>query len=140
MAGLKAKGDLAELMIAADLRRQGYRILFPYGEDSPYDLVIERDDGRFERVQVKHTTPRDGILEVRSRTLSLTSGRVLSTTRYTAREIDWLAAWNPVGGGCFYIPAAELGEGMSTFTLRLAPARNNQRRGVRMAGDYALLR
>jgi hypothetical protein len=29
----KAKGDLAELKVAADLRARGYRIAFPYGED-----------------------------------------------------------------------------------------------------------
>jgi hypothetical protein len=29
MAPLKQKGDLAELMVAADLRRRGYRICIP---------------------------------------------------------------------------------------------------------------
>jgi hypothetical protein len=28
----KAKGDLAELKVAGDLRARGYRIAFPYGE------------------------------------------------------------------------------------------------------------
>lgn len=32
MTPLKAKGDLAEVMIAADLVRRGYRIAIPYGE------------------------------------------------------------------------------------------------------------
>jgi hypothetical protein len=30
MAPLKAKGDLAEMMVAADLLRRGYKIAFPY--------------------------------------------------------------------------------------------------------------
>ena len=42
MAPLKQKGDLAELLVAADLRRRGYLISLPYGEDSPYDLVLDR--------------------------------------------------------------------------------------------------
>ena len=33
IAPLKAKGDLAEVMIAADLIRRGYKIAIPYGED-----------------------------------------------------------------------------------------------------------
>lgn len=48
----KAKGDLAELKVAADLRSRGYRIAFPYGEDWDYDLILCRHDGRLERVQV----------------------------------------------------------------------------------------
>jgi hypothetical protein len=30
MATTKTKGDLAELMVAADLRRKGYKLAFPY--------------------------------------------------------------------------------------------------------------
>lgn len=33
MAATKAKGDLAELMVASDLRRKGYKVAFPFGED-----------------------------------------------------------------------------------------------------------
>jgi hypothetical protein len=38
MAPLKQKGFLAELMVAADLRRRGYQISIPFGEDCDYDL------------------------------------------------------------------------------------------------------
>ena len=55
---------------------------------------------------------------------------------YTAACIDWLAAYDPVTDSCFYVPAAELGDGMAVVTLRLAPARNGQVRGVRMASAY----
>lgn len=113
MAHLKRKGDLA-------------------------DLIVERGD-RLERVQVKHTARRGNVLEVRCRSLSLTAGRVRQVKRYTASEIDWLVAYDPSSGKCFYVPAAELGAGRDTLTLRLGPARNNQLRGVRMAQDYASL-
>jgi hypothetical protein len=53
MAELKRKGDLAELMVATDLARRGYKIAFPYGEDSDYDLIVE-GAARLERVQVKY--------------------------------------------------------------------------------------
>ncbi len=64
MASLKTKGDTAEMMVAADLVRRGYRIAFPFGEDSDYDLIVERD-GRLERIQVKYTESRDGVVLVR---------------------------------------------------------------------------
>jgi hypothetical protein len=138
VAALKRKGELAELAVAADLARQGHRVLFPFGEDCPYDLVIERA-GRFERVQVKHTQARDGALEIRCRTQSLTGGRVRATTRYTAAHIEWLAAYEPLSRRCFYVPAAELGGGRDTLTLRIEPARNNQRAFVRLAANYEVL-
>jgi PD-(D/E)XK endonuclease len=50
----KAKGDLAELKVAADLRSRGYKLAFPYGEDVDFDLILCRDDGALERVQVKY--------------------------------------------------------------------------------------
>ena len=51
---LKAKGDLAEMMVAVDLLRRGHKIAIPYGEDCDFDLVLIRSN-RLERVQVKHT-------------------------------------------------------------------------------------
>ena len=135
MAPLKQKGDLAELMVAADLRRRGHKIAVPYGEDWDYDLIVCRD-GTLERVQVKYAESRDGVLLVRCRSHSLTNGHVRSTKRYTSSTVDWIAVYDATTAGCFYIPAAELGEGRALLHLRLAPARNNQRLGVRWAEDY----
>jgi hypothetical protein len=47
----KAKGDLAELKVAADLRSRGYKLAFPYGEDVDFDLILCRGDGSLERVR-----------------------------------------------------------------------------------------
>ncbi len=47
----KAKGDLAELKVATDLRARGYKIAFPYGEDWNFDLILSRENGALERVR-----------------------------------------------------------------------------------------
>jgi hypothetical protein len=59
--------------------------------------------------------------------------------RYTAATIDWLAVYAATTTRCYYVPAAELGTGLNTITLRLTPARNGQRRGIRVAADYAAI-
>ncbi len=123
-------------MVAADLRRRGHRILFPYGEDCDYDLVAERPDGRFERVQVKYTTSDGAVVVVRCHSHSLTDGRVRTTKNYTRLSIDWLAVYDATTGGCYYIPAAELGDGRWRLHLRLTPARSGRRIGIRDASDY----
>lgn len=43
MGTTKTKGDLAELMVAADLRQKGYKVALPFGEDWDYDLIFDRD-------------------------------------------------------------------------------------------------
>jgi hypothetical protein len=58
------------------------------------------------------------------------------TKRYTADTIDWIAVFDATTDQCFYVPAAELGDGRSELSLRLVPARNNQRLRVRMADRY----
>jgi hypothetical protein len=129
----KAKGDLAELKVAADLRARGYKIAFPYGEDWDFDLILCREDGSFERVQVKYTRSDGRVIVVRCRSLSLTNGKVRATKYYTAAMIDWIAVWDATVDRCFYIPAAELGTGMNHLYLRLSPTRNGQVRGIRLA-------
>lgn len=138
VATLKQKGDLAELLVAADLRRRGFKVAFPYGEDWDYDLIVERR-GCLERVQVKYAESDGARLLVRGRSHSLTNGKVRAVKRYTAETIDWLAVYDATSGRCYYVPAIELGHGMYTLTLRLSPARNNQRLKIRLATNYLAL-
>jgi hypothetical protein len=122
--------------VAADLRARGYKVAFPYGEDWDYDLILCREDGSLERVQVKYARSDGRVILVRPRSHSLTNGKVRATKMYTSAIIDWLAVWDASVDRCFYIPAEELGPGMSMFSLRLAPSRNSQVRGIRLAEHY----
>jgi hypothetical protein len=135
IASLKAKGDLAEVMIAADLIRRGYRVAIPYGEDWNFDLILCRDE-RLERVQCKYTCSDGTFVIARAQSHSLTNGKVRATKRYTAAMIDWLAVYDATTERCYYVPAKELGEGMSSLRLRLTAARNNQQRRIRPAAAY----
>jgi PD-(D/E)XK endonuclease len=132
---LKAKGDLAELMVAADLRRRGFGIAVPFGEDSDFDLVLIRGD-RLERVQVKYTASDGMVVKVRCFSHSLTNGKIRKTKRYTPATIDILAVYDATSSRCYYIPAEELGLGRSSIHLRLRPALNGQRTGTRLAENY----
>jgi hypothetical protein len=50
--------------------------------------------------------------------------------------IDWLAVWDATLNQCYYVPAAELGDGMTELRLRVAPARNGQTCRIRPAERY----
>ena len=55
----KARGKWAELRFMLRATELGLRVTKPWGDNSPYDLVIETS-GRFLRVQVKCTRFRRG--------------------------------------------------------------------------------
>jgi PD-(D/E)XK nuclease superfamily protein len=135
LLNLKARGDLAELMVATDLLRRGHKIAIPYGEDCDFDLIVIRDDD-LQRVQVKHTRSDGAVITVRCRSHSLTNGKIRRTKQYTAKTIDLLAVYDVTTECCYYVPAAELGAGRAVMNLRLKPARNGQRLGTRPAEDY----
>ena len=137
MAPLKLKGDRAEIEVARDLIRRGFRIAIPYGEDWDFDLIFQRPDSvSLERVQVKHASAKGRVIPVKCYSHSLTNGRVRHTKHYTAATVDWIAAFDPVSDRCYYVPSHELGGGRSIIHLRLGEAKNNQRVGIRFAADY----
>ncbi len=135
MDSLKQKGDLAELKVAADLIERGCRISIPFGEDCDYDLIADFK-GRLHRIQVKFTQSDGRIVLVRCRSHSITKGRIRATKHYTSTMVDWIAVYDGTRGRCYYCSSQELGNGRSELRLRLAPARNGQRVGVRDASDY----
>lgn len=54
---------------------------------------------------------------------------------YTADEIDAIAAYCGELDRCFFLPVDRFSR-RSSIHLRLAPARNNQRRRVQWADDF----
>lgn len=136
MASLKQKGDLAELKVATDLIDRGCRISIPYGEDCDYDLIADYH-GRLHRVQVKYTRSDGRVIVIRCRSHSLTNGKVRVTKLYTASMVDWIAVYDCTTERCYYCPSRELGAaGRNILHLRLQPARNGQRIGIREAKAY----
>jgi hypothetical protein len=110
-------------------------VAFPYGEDCDYDLIVDRD-GSLERVQVKHTRSDGRVVIVRCRSISVTNGKVMAVKLYTAAMVEWIAVFDATTQRCYYVPATMLGEGRSTITLRLVPARSGRTKGVHMAAHF----
>jgi PD-(D/E)XK endonuclease len=89
-------------------------------------------------LQVKYADRGErSVIEVRCYSMTIVDGKVRSRTPYTRESIDWLAVYDVVTDRCFYIPAEELGDGRSNFTLRFSPTENCQKAGIRFAERYA---
>ena len=128
----KRKGSVAELAVAARLMNEGWNVLMPYGENTRYDLVAERA-GRFVKIQVKYCTPKDGTLRVNCQ-----SSNNWSVLPYTAKEIDAIAVYDPIGGSAYFVPVTDMRKG--AMKLRIDPTKNGQRAKVRFAKDFYELR
>lgn len=129
-----ASGDLAELEIAAALVRDGRKLLRPMSSASRYDLVIDNEDGTFTRVQCKCARTMEGRLEFR---LYSISGHTPVKKGY-AGQIDAFGVYCRESRRTFLVPVAAIGECETIASLRTAPARNGQRRGVRAAEDFEI--
>ena len=130
------KGGLAELKIAAAAADLGLDVYRPVIDGARCDLVFGIGT-QLVRVQCKWAALKGDLVAVRIRTSRHSPSRGYVSTTYSAAEVDGIAAYCRDLDRCFYLPIEEF-EHRSFAYLRLAPARNGQLIGVKMAVDYPL--
>lgn len=127
------KGDFGEVMVIADLMKRGYQVSVPYGHDTLYDLVVDRN-GKLERIQVKYTKSDGYVIKVR---LVHDAKNKNGCKKYSGTEIDWIAVFDEYTNKCYYIPSEKIGSGeKSAIRLRLIETKNRQEKNVNLASLY----
>lgn len=130
----KQKGNLTELQCLTAFYEQGCHVSLPYGENSRYDMIVDVD-GKLLRVQVKTSSIKNGdvnAIEFSCRSSHVNSNGV-KNIRYSENEIDYFATyWN---NKCYLIPVKECSV---TKTLRFAPPKSGQIKGISFAIEYEL--
>ena len=118
-------------MVLAALVSSGLRVLVPFGEGHPFDLVIDLGDSAFIRVQCKTAWPVGGCLVFNCR--STDHGRGPQSYRGRA---DIFGIYFPPLRSVYLVPI----DGVAEFEgrLRLEPPRNNQRKGIRLAANFEI--
>lgn len=129
MAITKQKGDVAEAFVVYLLKKNGFNVLLPWGEDNRYDLVTEKK-GVFKRIQVKYATPKDGTIEVRVR-----SCNNYNIIHYSPKDIDIIIVYSPEQSKIYIVPLDDI-KNRSICKLRLEPTKNKQKKLVVMATKY----
>jgi PD-(D/E)XK endonuclease len=135
MLSSNQKGAIAEAEVAAAAIQLGMDVYRPVVEGGRYDLILGVGNALL-RTQVKWANREGDVVIVRGQTCRHTPNGYVRT-RYSAAEIDGIAAWCPETDDCYFVPAAEIA-GRAGFSLRLAPARNNQELLVHWASQYRL--
>jgi len=84
-------GDLSQLIIQKEITKLGWIVSLPTSRDSVADLVVDRGNGRFERVQVK-TMCGNSISKVIDRSGERVShnGKTRNSMDYAEHGIEWL--------------------------------------------------
>jgi prevent-host-death family protein len=128
------KGNVAELAIAAEAARLGLTVLRPMTEHERYDLVLGVG-GRLYRIQCKWGSCNGETIQVRLTSSYHSPTRGYVTRTYGIDEIDAVAVYCETTGKSYLLPIEEVA-GMGLLTLRLSPARNNQRAALNYAAAY----
>jgi PD-(D/E)XK nuclease superfamily protein len=132
----KAKGDRTTLAVMLGLHEAGFAVSVPFGENTRYDLII--DDGTsLARVQCKTGRLRLGGIRWATCSSYAHHPNPRMVQRDYIGEIDYFAVYCPETAGVYLIPIAEA-QLKRMGILRVEPARNNQRRFIRLASDYQI--
>lgn len=128
----KRSGSFAELKVATEFSKFGIPVLFPYGDNEPYDLVVELK-GEFKTVQVKSTKIINDVLKIEVR--KRVGSKRLGSESYKKYNIDFLAVMCVDNESLFLVPFNEINADYN-FHLRLSKTKNNQNNGINYADDY----
>jgi PD-(D/E)XK endonuclease len=124
------RGNAAEAAVLCAFAQRGYSVLVPFGDGHPYDLVVELGTDLL-RVQCKRAWPSRGCMLFNSRGTDHGNGR-----RSYRGLADIFGVYFPLTEAVYLVPIDAVPP--SKGWLRIEPARNNQKRGVRFAADFEI--
>src|SRR3989442_16001716 len=117
---------VAEEAIALAEIKSGIGVFKPMHDGERYDLIFDLRP-KLVRVQCKAASRSDDVIIVRCRSGRRTRHGIV-TRPYTCAEIDAFAVYCAELDRCFFLPIERF-DGQTEVSLRLGPARNNQRLG-----------
>jgi hypothetical protein len=139
----KDRGNIGETAVLAALVKQGHIVSVPWGENSPYDLILDRRDGTLLRVQCRLGRIRDGSVR-----FNLGSVYYCSTAKKSVHrapivgQVDLYGIYCPDNDKVYIVPVSQISHN-SSFAMRLDPLRTNRQKnwmahGGRWAVDFEL--
>jgi hypothetical protein len=129
------KGAIAESAIVHAAIKLGVGVYKPLTDGHRYDLIFDVGS-KLLRIQCKWANQCRGAVVVRC--YSARRGpEGMIVRRYSAEEVDAIAAYCRETGCCYLIPP-ELFGGRRVVHLRVAASGNNQRMGINWAEAFAL--
>ena len=130
----KDVGDRSQLAVMLALRRAGFVLSVPFGENTRYDLVI--DDGTMlGRVQCKTGRLKQGAVVWSVCSTYVHHRNPKLKQRDYQNQVDFFAVYCPQTGSVYLVPIGDLPV-LRQASLRIDPPRNSQRRFIRFGARY----
>ena len=129
----KRKGEISESIIISEMLKKELNVSIPFGENTPYDLIIDRN-GELEKIQCKTGKLKEGV--IRFNTVSTRSNFSETSEKSYKGRIDKFMVYCPDLDSLFEIPEEEASKGK--MKLRVKEPENNQTKGINWAEDYKL--
>ncbi len=128
MGATNLKSNIAELAVATECAKRNWVVCFPYGENTPYDILVDTGE-QFLKVQVKYVTSKKDVINI---PLQSTTGVEYKNT------VDAIAAFCPCNNKVYWLDlnTGEFNDIGTYVRLRLAATKNNQLSGVRFSDNY----
>jgi len=119
------KGELALLKVLLRAVEKNVMMSRPVTDNCRYDLIMDLD-GKLSRVQVKYAGAGSLRKHVQGSFMVQTAsvGHNQRKKRYTANEVDFIAAYSPLTDRVYLLPSC-LWEGKSCLSLRYERPKNN---------------
>ncbi len=130
----KQKGDIAVAALITALLKIGCSVLLPFGDRDRYDLVID-NNGKFSRVQIKAGRLKGNTVKFSTHSVTTKNGKIVHAS-YQG-QVEYFGVYCHEVNACYLVPIEVCGVSMTS--LRLAPSKNKQKKGVNNAQDFILL-
>src|SRR4051794_9527773 len=130
------RGAISEMAIALEAVELGVEVFKPLSEHSRADLIFGIAD-RLYRVQCKSARLAGDVLQINLVSSWHTPGGYVRN-KYTAAEVDLVAAYCHELRRSYLIPFDRVEEGKTGIYLRLSPTKNGQKAAVHFAAQYEL--
>jgi hypothetical protein len=125
-------GDISEAQVLGTLIKAGLRVLLPFGNNERYDLVIDRGDGKFQRIQVKTGQCERGGLTFRTHSSTTANGKTKKTPYHG--QIDAFAVYCRENDTVYIVPIEKCGS--NECFLRFDPPKSGQKKGINLASEF----
>lgn len=119
----KQRGNISEIQSVLDLMKYGCKISFPYGEDCPYDFIVDCF-GKLFKFQNKIARKKDGYIEFSARH---------NNKKYEKGTVDFFST--NCDNVVYIVPAKFCS---TNKYLRTEMPKNGQNEGISFAKDFTV--
>ena len=131
----KSRGDISEMAVALAFKKKGYTVLFPFGDNSRYDLVFE-ENGKLNKVQCKTArieSRNPGVCKFATCSRNIRTGK---REDYMG-QIDYYGVYCPERDECYLLSIKEV-PNRNACVLRFEEPISNQISKIRYTKDYLI--